>query len=93
MQNTYIDALEQLTYIHNTEIVFTDIRPGFVATSLLNDGKNYPMLMNAGNVARTIVDSLRKKKRVVVIDWKYSILVFFWRLIPRFIWKRMKIKN
>lgn len=93
MQNTYIDALEQLAYIHNTEIVFTDIRPGFVATSLLNDGKNYPMLMNAGNVARTIVDSLRKKKRVVVIDWKYSILVFFWRLIPRFIWKRMKIKN
>ena len=75
------------------EFVFTDIRPGFVATSLLNDGKNYPMLMKAGNVARTIVDSLRKKKRVVVIDWKYSILVFFWRLIPRFIWKRMKIKN
>lgn len=93
MQNTYIDALEQLSYIHKAEIVFTDIRPGFVDTNLLNDGKNYPMLMNPVKVAHIIVAFIRKKQRIVVIDWKYSILVFFWRLIPRFVWKRMKIKN
>ena len=92
-QNTYIDALEQLTGMQKLNIRFTDIRPGFVATSLLNDGKNYPMLMKTPYAAILIVKALRRNKRIAVIDWKYSILVFFWRLIPRCIWKRMKVKN
>ena len=92
-QNTYIDALEQLAGMQKLNIRFTDIRPGFVATSLLNDGKNYPMLMKTPYAAKLIVKAVRKHKRVAVIDWKYSILVFFWKLIPRRIWKRMKVKN
>ena len=92
-QNTYIDALEQLAGMQKLNIHFTDIRPGFVATSLLNDGKNYPMLMKTPYAAKLIVKAVRKHKRVAIIDWKYSILVFFWKLIPRCIWKRMKVKN
>lgn len=92
-QNTYIDALEQLAGMQKLNIRFTDIRPGFVATSLLNDGKNYPMLMKTPYAAKLIVKALRRNKRVAVIDWKYSILVFFWKLIPRCIWKMMKVKN
>lgn len=92
-QNTYIDALEQLAGMQKLNIRFTDIRPGFVATNLLNDGKNYPMLMKTPYAAKLIVKAVRKHKRVAVIDWKYAILVFFWRLIPRCIWKRMKVKN
>lgn len=92
-QNTYIDALEQLAGMQKLNIRFTDIRPGFVATSLLNDGKNYPMLMKTPYAAKLIVKAVRKQKRVAVIDWKYCILVFFWKLIPRYIWKRMKVKN
>ena len=92
-QNTYIDALEQLATMQKLDIRFTDIRPGFVATSLLNDGKNYPMLMKTSYAAKLIVKALKRNKRIAVIDWKYSILVFFWKLIPRCIWKRMKVKN
>ena len=92
-QNTYIDALEQLAGMQKLNIRFTDIRPGFVATSLLNDGKNYPMLMKTSYAAKLIVKALKRNKRIAVIDWKYSILVFFWKLIPRCIWKRMKVKN
>ena len=40
-QNTYIDALEQLAHLQKLPICFTDIRPGFVSTALLNDGKHY----------------------------------------------------
>lgn len=43
-QNTYIDALEQLAHMQKLNIRFTDIRPGFVSTDLLNDGKRYPLL-------------------------------------------------
>lgn len=92
-QNTYIDALEQLASMKKLDIRFTDIRPGFVATNLLNDGKKYPMLMKTDYTARLIVKALNRKKRIAVIDWKYRILVFFWRLIPRCVWKRMSVKN
>lgn len=92
-QNTYIDALEQLSSINGLNIRFTDIRPGFVATDLLNDNKHYPMLMKTEKVAKDIVKAIVRKKRVAIIDWRYSIMVFFWRMIPRCIWKRMKVKN
>ena len=92
-QNTYIDALEQLAHIQKLPIRFTDIRPGFVATGLLNDGKHYPMLMHTEKVARHIVRALEKKKRIVVIDWRYRILVALWRLIPPFLWKRLPVRN
>ncbi len=91
-QNTYIDALDQLSRMETLNIRFTDIRPGFVATPLLKEG-HYPMQMQAGQVAAHIVKALRQKKRVVVIDWRYAILVFFWRMIPRWIWVRMPVKN
>ena len=92
-QNTYIDALEQLAHLQKLNIYFTDIRPGFVATDLLNDGKRYPMLMKADKVGWHIARALKRKKRVAVIDWRYRILVFFWKMIPRRIWKHLPIKT
>ena len=65
----------------------------FVATGLLNDGKHYLMLMHTEKVARHIVCALEKKKRIVVIDWRYRILVALWRLIPPFFWKRLPVRN
>ena len=81
-RNTYIDALEQLSRMHHLHISFTDI-PGFVATGLLNDGKHYPMLMSPKTVAAHIVRAIHRKQRIAVIDWRYRLLVFFWKLIPR----------
>lgn len=92
-QNTYIDALEQLANMQKLKICFTDIRPGFVATDLLNDGKSYPMLMKTEKVAAHIVRALNRKQRVVVIDWRYRIIVFFWQMIPRWLWKRLPVKT
>ena len=37
-QNTYIEALAQLSRMQHLNIHFTDIRPGFVATDLLKSG-------------------------------------------------------
>ena len=92
-QNTYIDALEQMAHFSGKSICFTDIRPGFVATGLLNDGKHYPMLMNKEKVAKDIVKALKRKKRVIVIDWRYRILVAFWKLIPACIWRHLPVYN
>jgi short-subunit dehydrogenase len=92
-QNTYLDALDQLAHMNGLNICFTDIRPGFVATPLLKDD-SYPLLMKAPDVATQIVKGIDHKKRTLIIDWRYRILVFFWRLIPRCIWLRLKcVKN
>jgi len=91
-QNTYLDALDQLARMNKLNITFTDIRPGFVATPLLKDD-NYPLLMKAPQVAQSIVKAIQQKKRIVVIDWRYRILVFFWKLIPHWIWVRLKVRN
>lgn len=90
--NTYIQALAQLSRKSKLSIKFTDIRPGFVDTPLLDTSKHhYPMLMKPEKVAAKIVRAVEKKKRVAIIDWRYRILVFFWRLIPNFIWERIKL--
>lgn len=89
-QNIYLQCLAQLSSMQCCNIAFTDIRPGFVDTDLLKSGK-YPMLMKPDYVARKIVKALYRKERVVVIDWKYRILVAFWRMIPDFIWEKLRI--
>lgn len=92
-QNTYIEALNQLAHMRHLDISFTDIRPGFVKTDLLNDGKNYPLLMDKTKVAKKIINAIYHKRSVQIIDWRYRILVFFWRLIPRWLWVRLAIRN
>ena len=92
-QNTYIEALQQLAHMRHLDISFTDIRPGFVKTDLLNDGKNYPLLMSKEIVSRQIFKAIKQQRSVKIIDWRYRILVFFWRLIPRWLWVRLPIKN
>ena len=91
LQATYIQALEQQAHQRSLKIRFTDIRPGFVDTALLNDDFPYPMLMRPETVARDIVRSIYHHRHVRVIDCRYRILTFFWRLIPRWIWRRMKL--
>lgn len=89
-QSTYIDALAQLAHMERLDLRFTDIRPGFVATPLLKHP--YPMLMRPERVADRIVRALQRKRRRVVIDGRYALLVFFWRLIPNGLWERLNIR-
>ena len=90
--NHYMDCLRQLRRIQGVRhLCLTDIRPGFVRTPLLTDGGHYPMQLDVNAVAKEIVDGLERRKSVITVDWKYRLLVFVWRLIPRFIWLRLKI--
>ncbi len=91
-QNTYIDALAQLARMEKLPVRFTDIRPGFVRTDLLK-GDPYPLEMQPDRVAARIVKAIERGKRRVVIDWRYGWMVFFWRLIPQWLWERLSIHN
>lgn len=92
-QNSYIEALSQLATMEKLPIYFTDIRPGFVETAILKDASRYPMLMQPEPIAKSIIKALERKKQVVTLDWRYAVLVFFWRLIPRALWVRLNIRT
>ena len=91
MQSTYLQALVQQARQRGLNIGFTDIRPGFVKTALLNDDFPYPMLMKPEVVAHDIVRSIHRGRHVRIIDWRYRVLTFAWRLIPNWLWRRLKI--
>ena len=91
MQACYLEALEQLARQRKLDICFTDIRPGFVDTALLNGDFHYPMLMRPEAVASDIVKSVYRQRHVRVIDFRYRVLTFLWRLIPRWLWRRIRL--
>ncbi|MDE7089962.1 MAG: SDR family NAD(P)-dependent oxidoreductase [Prevotella sp.] len=90
-QNTYIQSLEQLANAQRLNIRFTDIRPGFVDTELLNDGNRYPLLLDKKRVAMNIVRSIEKHRHIRVIDWRWRVITWLWRCIPRFVWRRLRL--
>ncbi|MDE7412001.1 MAG: SDR family NAD(P)-dependent oxidoreductase [Paramuribaculum sp.] len=89
----YIDALEQLAHIQHVNVRFTDIRPGFVRTSLLDPDKSYPMIMSVDYAAPRIERAIDRHRRVAVIDSRWRVITALWRLIPRCLWKRLNITN
>lgn len=91
--NVYMQALEQQARMRHLKICFTDIRPGFVRTALLDDGTRYPLLMRPEKVARAIVGAVYHRRHVVVIDWRWRVITFFWRLLPAWLWRRLRIHN
>ena len=91
MQNVYLQALEQQARQRGLRIRFTDIRPGFVDTALLAGDFRYPMMLRPESVARDIISVINSHAHIRVIDWRYRLLTAFWRRIPRFIWRRLRL--
>lgn len=91
MQSTYLSALAQYVRMYDVPAVFSDIRPGFVATEILNPNKRYPMLMSPATATRHILRGLRRRRRIIIFDWRFKLIVLLWRLIPRCVWERLTI--
>ncbi|MDE6353035.1 MAG: SDR family NAD(P)-dependent oxidoreductase, partial [Muribaculaceae bacterium] len=91
-ESTYIESLAQLARIDKADVSFTDIRPGFIRTDLLDPSRNYPMLMKLDYAVKRIVKAVVSGGPVVYIDGRWGALVFLWKLIPPFFWRRLHVK-
>ena len=88
----YIECLQQLCTIRRLRhIHLHDIRPGFVRTALLADGHRYPLQLDPHRVAEDIVRSILRGRTVITLDWRYRLLTALWRLVPRWLWVRMRV--
>jgi len=88
-QSIYLQALDQLARTQGLKIRFTDIRPGWVRTPLLDPAERYPMIMPVDYAARKVGHAVKRGGRVSYVDWRWHILVALWRLIPDSLWVRM----
>ena len=62
-----------------------------LCAALIDDGARYPMVLDPVDVAKQIVVAIYRQRHVVVIDWRWRVLTFFWRLLPDWVWRRLNI--
>lgn len=90
-QSTYIDALEQLARQECVNVGFTDLRPGFIDTPLLNGNHDLPMTMSIGYAVPLVERAILRRRRIAYIDWRWAVLTAMWRALPRAMWKRIAV--
>lgn len=90
-QVRYMESMRQLATIEKWNMNFTSILPGFIATDFIKDRK-YPMTMPLEYATSCIKRAIDKKKNYKIIDWKWSIVVGIWKIIPNWLWYRLPIK-
>lgn len=91
-QQTYLRALCQLARMEKLRIGITDIRPGWVRTSLLGSDERYPMEMTPEYAARLIAGGIESGRRVVTVDLRWRLLVALWRMVPDWLWVRLPVE-
>mgnify|MGYP001098077416 CR=1 FL=1 len=87
-QNTYIDALEQLSYLQKLHIRFTDIRPGFVDTAMAK-GEGLFWVTPVDKAVKQIKRAISKKKKIAFISRRWRYVAGLFRLIPSALYCRM----
>lgn len=94
MQSTYVSALVQLSRMEKLPLTFSDIRPGFVDTAILNPSRHYPMKIPVDKAADIIVRGLSRRQRTITFDWRFRWIGRIWRCIPTWLWERFTfVKN
>ncbi len=90
-QWNFLQALDQLAHIQHVDVRITDIRPGFVDTPLLVNGKDYPMEMSLAYVAPRIIKAMLTGRRVAVVDSRWAVVCALWRCIPNCLWRHLAL--
>lgn len=91
-QVRYMESLRQLSNAMGWNMSFTTIKPGFIATDFIKD-HSYPMTMSLPYAVRCIKRAIDKRRASVVIDWRWSLVVGFWKCIPDWLWYKLPVKS
>jgi len=92
-QQKYLQALDQLAHAQHINVGITDIRPGFINTSLLKrtPASKLPMVMSQDYAAARIERAILRGRRVATIDFRWAVLNALWRMIPNAVWRHVRL--
>lgn len=88
-QKAYLESLYIKTKtIKSKQVFITDIRPGFVDTSMaLGDGIFW--MVSLDKACKQIYSAIKKKKRVAYISKRWAIIAFVLKIAPAWLLKKM----
>jgi short-subunit dehydrogenase len=87
-QINYLEGLRLNTVKSGFDITVTDIRPGFVDTAMAK-GNGLFWIAPVQKAAEQIVESIKRKKRVVYITKRWGLIGYFLKIIPFAFLKRV----
>lgn len=90
-QRLYLEAMAHASNVRKSNIKYTTIIPGFVDTEIIA-GQNYPLTLSCDKAVKIIYRGLLKQKRKIYVDGKWRYISGLMKIIPSWIWERMKIK-
>ena len=77
--------------LSKTGVCVLTIKPGFVITPMTQNFKKGILWVQPQQVAKTIVNAIRKRKNVVYVPWFWFWIMLIIRNIPENIFKRMSL--
>lgn len=87
-QINYLEGLRQKATKLKTQIFVTDIRPGFVDTAMAK-GEGKFWVSTVDKATRQIFEVIRRKKKVVYVTKRWTLIGLILKRIPRQIYDRM----
>ena len=88
--NTYLSGLRQRLYSSGVRVI--NIKPGFCRTKMINNINTPEFITSHPNdVSKAIFRAIKYKYDVVYVYWFWSLIMLIIKLIPEFIFKRIKI--
>lgn len=87
-QMNYMEGMRHRISHLKLPILVTDVRPGFVDTSMARDGKKF-WIVPLEKAGKQIYKAITKKRKVVYISSKWILVVGLIKILPR--WIRYKI--
>jgi len=88
MVSTYLQGLRGRLLPFNIDVV--DIRPGFVDSPMTAQFKKGPLWSSPKQIAEIIVKSVEHKRHTVYAPFYWRFIMFSVRLVPEFLFKRIK---
>lgn len=85
--NTYLEALRNR--LSKKGVTVTTIKPGFVDTVLLENAPKTFWVISPEEAAAEIVQAIQKKRQIVYVPAKWSVVGMVVRHIPSFIFRRL----
>jgi len=87
-QVNYLEGLRQKAQFDKLPITITDIRPGFVATSMADEGSSM-LTADVEKATKQIYKAIRAKKRIAYITKRWSLISQALRFMPSFLYERL----
>lgn len=87
-QSNYLEGLRQRAYNQKTNLIVTDIRPGFVDTAMAK-GNGLFWVSSPTKAAKQIQKAITQKKEVAYVGKRWRVIGWILHLLPRKLYKRI----